>query len=1000
MRREEVAMDDILFTAEIRDGLYHSGVAHDDDPPGRGSGRYGWGTGENPGQHQFDFLSEVKTLKKRGLKDAEIAKMLLGPKGHMKDGSPIWSNSTDLRAQIAIERTNDRKRKMARATELYDKYNGNVSAVGREMGINESSVRSLLNPVIAMRTSKYEDTANMLRKKVEEKGMIDVSKATEYTLGCTASTKKTALSMLEKEGYVTVKVSIPQPGRKDQNTNILALVKPLPGETPKETFVRVQKNKFDIQPIEDYTPDQGITWWTPEFPSSLDSKRIMIRYGEEGGKEKDGVIEINPKAKDLSLEGSLYAQVRIAVDGTNYMKGMAMYGSEKEFPKGVDVIYNTNKKAGTPAIDTNAVYNPDNDTWSGKEVLKRLKINQTTMEVDKDNPFGATIKAPKERDGVVTRGGQHYYTDSDGKEKLSPINKVREEGEWDTWSKNLSSQFLSKQPIKLIKQQIDLSVSERKMELDEIRRLTNQVIKKKLLEDFANNCDANAVDLSVKGVKNQAFQVILPITSMKDNETYAPKYDDGDIVALIRYPHAGPFEIPVLKVNNKQPEAKMRMKNATDAVGINEKVAAQLSGADFDGDTVVVIPLASNRLSVKAKPYFKELENFDPKELYKLPDDAPKMVNRTKQIQMGITTNLIADMTAQGATDKELVRAVKHSMVVIDAEKHHLDYKLSEKVNDIKSLKDKYQKRIDLDTGKESTGASTIFSRAKNPTYINKVREITDTSKMTPSELERWNEGKKVYRETGEYVKKRITDPSEMTPSEIDLYNSGKKVYRESDKHVQMKVKRMEITDNAMDLVRDQSNPKEVAYAEYANELKRMANEARKEARSIKPYKISTEAKKTYASEVKSLERKLRVAQSNNPRERRATMIANSLMSEKMKSNPDMDYEHKQRAEAQCMTIARGMVGAKKEMVVITDKEWEAIQANAISSTKLSEILNNTDQEAFKKRATPRSNSKDLTNAQLTRIKAMINSGMYTQKEIADSLGISASTISNVMING
>lgn len=989
----------MLFTAEIRDGLYHTGVGHDDDPPGRGSGRYGWGTGENPGQHQFDFLSEVNTLKKRGLKDAEIAKMLLGPKGYKKDGTPIWSNSTDLRAEIAVERTRARQKKMARAAELYDKYNGNASAVGREMGINESSVRALLDPVIAMRTSKYEETANMLRQKVEEKGMIDVSKATEYTLGCTASTKNVAISMLEKEGYVKVKVSVPQPGRKDQNTNIVALVKPLPGETPKETFVRTQKNKFDIQPIEDYTPDQGITWWTPEYPSSLNSKRIMIRYGEEGGKEKDGVIEINPKAKDLSLEGSLYAQVRVMVDDTNYMKGMAIYGLESEFPKGIDVIYNTNKKVGTPAIDKNAVYNPENDTWSGKEVLKRLKMNPTTMEVDKDNPFGATIKAPKEKDGVITRGGQHYYEDSDGKRKLSPINKVREEGEWDTWSKNLSSQFLSKQPIKLINQQIDLSVTQKRMELDEIRKLTNQVIRKKLLEDFANNCDANAVDLSVKGVKNQAFQVILPITSMKDTEVYAPKFDDGDTVALIRYPHAGIFEIPVLKVNNKQPEAKVRMKNASDAIGINEKVAEQLSGADFDGDTVVVIPLASNRLSVSHSKPLKGLENFDPKELYKLPDDAPQMKNRTKQTQMGITTNLIADMTAQGARESEMVRAVKHSMVVIDAEKHHLDYKRSEEDNDIKGLKDRYQKRIDPETGKETTGASTIFSRAKNPTYINKRREITDTSKMTPSELKRWEEGKKVYRETDEYVKKRITDPSIMTPSELELYNAGKKVYRETEKHVQMKVKRMEITDDAMTLVRDPSNLKEVAYAKYANELKTMANEARKEARSIKPYKVSTEARKTYAEEVESLDRKLRVAQSNNPRERRATMIANSLISEKLKSNPDMDYEHKQREEARCMTIARGMVGAKKELVTITDKEWDAIQANAVSSTKLTEILNNTDQEAFKKRATPRETQKELTQTQITRIEAMINSGMYTQKEIADSLGISTSTVSNIIRN-
>ena len=75
--------------------LIHTGVAHDSNPPGRGSGRYGWGTGENPGQHQFDFLSEVKDLKKRGLKDADIAKMQAGVKAFF-DTRLVQSSSSIL----------------------------------------------------------------------------------------------------------------------------------------------------------------------------------------------------------------------------------------------------------------------------------------------------------------------------------------------------------------------------------------------------------------------------------------------------------------------------------------------------------------------------------------------------------------------------------------------------------------------------------------------------------------------------------------------------------------------------------------------------------------------------------------------------------------------------------------------------------------------------------------------------------------------------------------
>lgn len=955
--------------------LIHTGVGHDDDPPGRGSGRYGWGTGENPGQHQFNFLSEVKTLRKRGIKDAEIAKMLLGDR----------ATTTNLRAEIAIQTKAERQANRARAIELYDKY-GNISEVGRQMGKNESSIRSLLDPVIAERTNKYENTAEMIKKRIEESlsGIVDVSKATEYSLGVTDSTKKVALAMLEKEGYVKAWVQIPQMGT-DHKTSVMVIAKQEPGETSKDTFARIQKNKYNISSIQDYTPDEGKTWWVPEFPESLDSKRVMIRYAEEGGKEKDGVIEINPKAIDLSLEGSRYAQVRIAVDGTHYLKGMAIYTNEK-LPKGIDVIYNTNKHVGTPK---EKVF---------KE-LKKVTLPDGTEVVDKDNPFGALIKSPKEKDGLIMRGGQHYYTGEDGKQHLSPINKLQDEGDWDSWSRNLASQFLSKQPLKLINQQINLSVADKRAELDEIRNLTNPVIKKKLLEEFAAGCDSNAADLSVKGFKNQAFQVLLPIPSMKDNEIYAPNYKDGDTVALVRYPHGGTFEIPILKVNNKQEDAKKVMAGASDAVGISVKVAEQLSGADFDGDTALVIPMASNRISIKSKSYFDDLKTFDAKEIYKLPDDAPQMKNRTKQNEMGRVTNLITDMTVQGAKDREIVAAVKHSMVVIDAEKHHLDYKQSANDNNIKALKDKYQKRIDPETGRETTGASTIFSRAGAKVRIDQRNEVTDTSKMTPEELERWNKGQKVWRSTEKKIVEQVKDPKKMTPEELKQYRAGKKVYRTTDKNKQMEVYRMDTVDDARDLVRDKNNPKEMAYANYANSLKDMANQARKEARSIKSYPVSQEAKKTYSAEVESLNRKLRIAESNAPKERAAQAIANSIVSEKFASNPDMDYEHRKREQSRALTQARAQVGAKKESVVITDKEWDAIQAYAVPFTTLSKILNNTDQDAFKKRATPRQSSGTLSSSQLALIKSMSNSGMYTQKEIADRLGISSSTVSSVLRN-
>lgn len=969
--------------------LFHVGVGHDDDPPGRGSGRYGWGSGDNPFQHQFNFLSEVKKLRAKGLTNAEIAVMLLGEKGRKKDGTPIYANTTDLRAEIAIQTKAQRKANRARAVQLYDECHGNVSEVARRMSNaektwNESSIRSLLDPVIADRTSRYENTANFLKSKIDNGDWpLDVSAKTElYMGGITDSTKKVALAMLEKEGYVKAYVQIPQMGT-DHKTSVMVMA------PPGTTYSEIYQKRFDIKSVQEFTPDQGKTWFVPEYPKSLDSKRVMVRYKEEGGADKDGVIELRRGVEDISLGNSQYAQVRIMVDDTNYLKGMAMYGLDSDFPKGIDIIYNTNKKKGTPLIDRSATYDPETDTWSGKEVSKRCKVSQTTGEIDKDNPFGALIKA----------GGQRTYTDANGNEQLSPINKLREEGDWDSWSRNLASQFLSKQPLKLINQQLDLSVQSKRTELDEILALNNQVIKKKLLNEFADGCDANASDLSAKGFKRQAFQVLLPVPSMSDTEIYAPNYDDGDTVALVRYPHGGTFEIPVLKVNNNSEAAKSVMQNAKDAVGINPTVAERLSGADFDGDTALVIPLASNKIKVTSTKPLSGLVDYDFKSIYKLPDDAPKMTNQTKQIQMGQVTNLITDMTVGGASTRDIEKAVRHSMVVIDAEKHHLDYKQSAKDNDILALKKEWQGRVNEETGRLSTGAATILSRASGEAYVDKRKEVTDTSKMTESELSDWNAGRKVYRPTGDKKRVLITDTSKMTESELETHNAGKKVYRQTDVNVKQKVAQMDVVTDAMKLVHDPTNQKEVAYANYANSLKDLANEARRESRAIKSIPVSQEARTTYAKEVESLNSKLDIAEKNKPRERVAQAIANNIVREKLASNPNMDYEHRKREAARALNEARAQVGAKKDLVVITDKEWEAIQANAISTDRLTRILNNTDQELFKQRATPRKTSSSgdgLSDAQLARLKAMYNSGLYTNADIAAMFGISTSYVSTL----
>lgn len=85
--------------------------------------------------------------------------------------------------------------------------------------------------------------------------------------------------------------------------------------------------------------------------------------------------------------------------------------------------------------------------------------------------------------------------------------------------------------------------------------------------------------------------------------------------------------------------------------------------------------------------------------------------DKERNMQMGICSNLITDMTLKGANKDELIRAVKYSMVVIDAKKHKLDWRQAKEDFKISELHKKYQ-------GKETGGASTIISRAKGEIHV------------------------------------------------------------------------------------------------------------------------------------------------------------------------------------------------------------------------------------------------------------------------------------------
>jgi hypothetical protein len=491
-----------------------------------------------------------------------------------------------------------------------------------------------------------------------------------------------------------------------------------------------------------------------------------------------------------------------------------------------------------------------------------------------------------------------------------------------------------------------MTYESRQAQFDAINKMTNPVVRKRLLEDFASGTDAAAVHLKAAALPRQATHVILPISKIKEGEVYAPNYKNGERVALIRHPHGGPFEIPDLVVNNRNAEGRKLLGNSRDAIGIHHTVAEHLSGADFDGDTVLVIPNNANRIRID--PALSDLKGFDPKSAFPSYPGMKRMSNT--QTEMGIISNLITDMSLHQASASELARAVKHSMVVIDAEKHNLNYKLSAQVNGIKDLKKKYQQ----------SGASTLISKAKSREDVldRKLRTRDKGGPVDPVT------GKIMYEPTGK-INYRTGAPKKIR---------SQKLFE---------------TDNAHTL--SSGTPVERIYADHSNKLKALANKSRLAALNTPLPKQSPSARKTYANEVASLNAKLALAKRNRPLERQAQLIANTVVRAKRNAVPDMEPSTLKKVKAQALNEARNRTGARKHKIQITPEEWEAIQSNAVSSSMLSDVLNNADMEIVKELAAPKT-SVLMTANKTARAQQMLSQG-YTRAEVASALGVSLSTL-------
>lgn len=994
---------------EDDDYIEHYGTPQNYDGDPNGSGRYRQGSGDNPNQHHVgDFIDRIDDMKRQGLNsDKEIA-------------DAMGMSTTEYRERRRIANEN-RKAALSQEVKNLHAQGYNNSEIGRQLGIGESTIRNYLKYDREARKVLSEKTKDFLKEQVDQKKMVEVGKGVELELNVSREKLDTAIRMLEDEGYHVYGAKVEQMTNPGKWTTMTVLA------SPDVPYSKVYEDRFaNVKSLNDYT-NYDITGEDDfkkafQYPASLDSKRVAIRYAEEGGTDKDGLIEIRRGCPDIELDGSNYAQVRILVDGTHYIKGMAVYSND--VPEGKDIIFNTNKHVGTPMCGEDK-----NNT-----VLKHIKKD------DPENPFGSAIKE---------NGGQHEYLDENGEKHLSVINKRAEEGDWGEWSNDISSQMLSKQPQKLIDQQLNISKVRARNEFDELKTLTNPTLKIQMLEEYADSCDSAAVELKAASFANSKFQVILPLTTIQPDQCYAPNYADGTKLALIRYPHAGQFEIPIVTVNNRNKEGIDHITpDAKDAIGIHSKAAAQLSGADFDGDTVMCIPI-TDKSNIKSANPLRDLVGFEPKDLYKatevwkddngnthckIGDKEFKPMTQTQK-EMGMISNLITDMTLKGATESELARAVKHSMVVIDAEKHNLDYMQSYKDNEIEALKRKYQGVWNEKTQRWNTPASTLISSAKSEISIleraeGKLVDRRTNDNVIEFKKDRGMESTYMNERTGEFIPKSLVNKIKSDPITGEKYwhntnrsytkaqvvdssgkkqqvsvfeKNGKQYYKHPDTNeiVELtneptkttyqtsKVTKMEYYKDAYSL--SSGTKQENAYAAYANYMKALANEARKEAASIKEIKQDPEARKEYKEEVTSLNNKLKTALSNAPKERISQAIASNRYHIITKDNPHIDEDQKKKLKQRLLTQARLETGAHRQKIVITEREWEAIQKGAVSPTALKKMFNYVDKDVLRKYATPKSEVK-LSDTKIRRIQNMTNSG-YTNAEIAAQLGVSVTTI-------
>lgn len=1061
---------------ELNDFIAHVGTPQNFDNDPHGSGRYRQGSGERPHQHDWDLMARIDKIKATnpGIKPAEIAAQLgyysTDRYGHIKydkkTGEPIGS-VVHLNAVTSLA-TNHIKQDEYWQIKQYDNSidpdtgkHYTDTKIAKLMGLaGESSVRNKRKTGEKGNINRFEEIADRLQAEIDSKGVIDISKGVENYLDCSQADVRAAREILADRGYQFQSVVVPQISNANFETTVSCMC--APGTDTKRLFKNLDQIKqiSEVEKTYDHDIDSAMTDKGANISPQVSLDRIKIIYGDEGGVEKDGLIEIkavrdengklvaaNP---DLSLGNARYAQIRIAVEGNRYIKGMAVYTEGLEN----DIVVNSNK-ASKKGVDG---------------ALKQMERNKDGTIAD--NPFGAsTVNA---QTVMRDRFGKPIL-DADGNQIKSAINFVGAdkndahiEGRWGQWSKNLPAQFLTDLPYNVIKKQLKLQAQIYEENLKEIQSLNNPTVKKNLLIDYGDQLDSASCELKGAPIGGQKTRVLLPMPSLKDNECYCPGLDNGTTVALARFPHQGRWEIPILKVNNNNPEGRAMIGDGADAIGLNHHNHGVLSGADSDGDTCIVIPMTKknkatgefdkavevyNMPSPEGKMYIGNnkdtdyvnvrISEFDTSAAYGL--DNPRFANmyRTKidkntgkevkeptykyfktesakGKEMGVISNLLQDMRLKGCTDiDELIRADMYSMVVIDAKKHKLNYEQAKADYGIDELVNKYQRKI-VNGVEKVGGASTLITQASSPSNQNlrAVWKGTEKGAIDPET------GKKIFKAPFKTTEVKATGPEfvrvpgsnrylkdaegnkiqatwtgKVVQNEDGSYSyepgtgKGKWVYKEQDR--KENIPKMQLTDDAHTLLSSKPNKIELLYADYANHCKALANQARKLSLQEKAIEYNPEANKKYATEVKELNEALINAKKNAPRERAAQILATSEYHAILNAKgSEMDNEDKRKLKGQCLSSARKRCNANKDRVQFTEKQWEAINAGAIKKTTLDDLLKNADKDNYMQLALPKQSR--ISDSKKASILNLYAAG-WSYEQIAEREGISTGSVSNII---